>query len=310
MLKEWNEFRIATPGGRLSTRYPMGQPLTHIHHVAHLETSYRILKDEKIRAGLIFDKSILNRKRILVNWLSPNHWYYGSRYGNVSFTYNFNTLVKNKNYYWVEVIRYSPPACRILITSKVYDYLDEYDPKTETGPWRYVADEDTHYWNGDCCMEFMLEDDLLLSRCSNIGFVDHNKQACCVDHSTCQDKGLSSLKGSLYFFATLIGNGLPFYFHQFTQQVDGIIKAKGNLQDAIGLLLQSARRKNFSGRIRFSDANAEAQVLAAVTFLGNGQIEQYKLMLKEFRSYTDYEEKLIDVFVKTFQLADDRSLDL
>jgi hypothetical protein len=80
-----------------------------VFHVTHLDIAIKILQDKKIRPSLIRDESILNSDRIEVNWLSPNHWPIGYRYGNVRFKFYFKELVEDRNIYWVEEMdAYSP----------------------------------------------------------------------------------------------------------------------------------------------------------------------------------------------------------
>src|SRR5271169_1272481 len=95
-----------------------GSPFDEVFHISHLLPSTLIIRNERIKAGLVYDESILNTKRISVIWVSPNHWVRGSRYGNVRFKFPWKDIVKRKKYYWVEAItKYSPAACRILVTN-------------------------------------------------------------------------------------------------------------------------------------------------------------------------------------------------
>ena len=126
-----------------------------VHHVTHTGASLRIIEDRKIARGLIYDECSLNDSRTMVVWLSPNRWVNGSRYGNVEFTYDFNSLVEQCKIYWVEVQRrYSPPACRFLITGDNVSHLpvQAYDPKTDEGPLRHV--DGLWYWNFTYTGEF------------------------------------------------------------------------------------------------------------------------------------------------------------
>jgi len=122
--KEWQEFKVkkTRKGAEVCSK------LEEIFHVTHLEAAHRILVDGRLHAGLVFDESRLNKERILVNWLSPNYWHRGSRYGNVQFSFDFSQLIEGKRFYWVEVMRkYRPKACRILITDEEYTgRLEEY----------------------------------------------------------------------------------------------------------------------------------------------------------------------------------------
>jgi hypothetical protein len=112
-----------------------------VHHVTHTPAALRILEDNKISRGLIYDECALNDSRTTVVWLSPNEWYWGSRYGSVQFTFNFEDLTKGRKIYWVEVHSgYSPHACRFLITNQDVKHLpvQVYDAAREEGPLRQV----------------------------------------------------------------------------------------------------------------------------------------------------------------------------
>lgn len=139
----WYQFRVGSPAEKENSRLP----LSEIYHVAHLESAHRIVVDGTIRSGLIFDKSKLNKERIQVAWLSPNHWHHGYRYGSVSFIFDWKTLVAGRRAYWVESIAYGVEACRILLTKKTYDEhhaLTLYEPTIGNGPWWFDKKSRTH----------------------------------------------------------------------------------------------------------------------------------------------------------------------
>ncbi len=88
-------------------------------HIAHLPDAVRITEDAGVRASLIYDESVLTPTRTTVVWVSANTFRRGSIYGNVSFDYDWSSLVRNKQFYWVEwAPQYNPPAFRILITDQ------------------------------------------------------------------------------------------------------------------------------------------------------------------------------------------------
>jgi len=166
---EWIKFKV----GELSTKEdwinPDCQIITKIAHVSHINSALNIVTDRKIRAGLISDKSKLNTERILVTWLSPNDWHGsgGFRYGHIRFTFDWISIIEDMQAYWVESIAYGIPACRILLTTNDYSsLLQKYDPSIPCGPWWYDKDTDIHYWNGNYCLEIMLERDLNISEAS------------------------------------------------------------------------------------------------------------------------------------------------
>jgi hypothetical protein len=68
-------------------------PFSKVSHVAHFSSALDILGDKTIRAGLVYDESKLNKDRILVGWLSPNHWGDGFRYGTVLFSWLFRHVI-------------------------------------------------------------------------------------------------------------------------------------------------------------------------------------------------------------------------
>lgn len=150
--KEWNKFKIGTPSIDRRSFNKDCMPFDFVNHVSHVESSKEILKRQSLVAGLVFDESKLNSERILVNWLSPNHWYNGFRYGNICFKIPFNKSVLDYNFYWVESIAYGVEACRILITKNDYDFLEKYDPNIPNGPWWYDKEKDKHYYNSNFCL--------------------------------------------------------------------------------------------------------------------------------------------------------------
>jgi hypothetical protein len=208
---EWTRFRVGSPSTDTNWVNPDCQRLSTVYHVVHLDIALRITADGKLKAGLVFDRSKLNTERILVTWLSPNNWTGagGFRYGNVRFAFDWEQLVQRKRYYWVESIAYGVPACRILITSNDYgDKLEEYDPTLKNGPWWYNRENNQHYWNGNYCLEIMLEQDLDIEESIGTDFVDHHPQYCSVGAAQCTSRGLRHDRASVLFVAALVGQGI------------------------------------------------------------------------------------------------------
>jgi hypothetical protein len=158
-------------------------------HVTHAPAALRILEDGQITRGLIRDESKLNAYRTTVTWLSPNHWVWGSRYGNVEFSFDFESLANGRRLYWVESIDYSPSACRFLVTDQDVSSLpvSVYDPDTDTGPLRRIAGE--WWWKSDITLELMFDGDLSLSTCQELNFVRHHANMCAIDIRKCTDIG-------------------------------------------------------------------------------------------------------------------------
>jgi hypothetical protein len=60
---EWERFTIRT-------LKPV--ELTTVRHVAHVSSARRVVEDGRIKAGLVYDESRLNKSRISVVWVSAN----------------------------------------------------------------------------------------------------------------------------------------------------------------------------------------------------------------------------------------------
>jgi hypothetical protein len=162
--------------------------MTAVHHVTHTPAALRIVEDNKVARGLIYDECSLNDSRTTVVWLSPNQWYWGSRYGSIQFTYNFAELVKGRQIYWVEVQKgYNPHACRFLITDQDVKHLpvQPYDAAREDGPLRHA--DGLWYWNYTYTGEFLLETSLLLNDCRKVDFIRHHAQLCAL--GGCHEQG-------------------------------------------------------------------------------------------------------------------------
>ncbi|WP_284273981.1 hypothetical protein [Bradyrhizobium iriomotense] len=158
------------------------------HHVTHTHSALRILEDGKINRRLIYDECSLNDSRTTVVWLSPNQWYWGSRYGSVEFTYDFKDLVKGRKIHWLEVqTGYRPHACRFLITDQDVKHLPVqlYDADREEGPLRHV--DGVWHWNDTHTGEFLLESNLWLGDCRKVDFIKHHAQLCAI--GGCAEQG-------------------------------------------------------------------------------------------------------------------------
>src|SRR5690242_19989369 len=108
MPEEWEKFKFQVGQGH-------SRELTTVRHVVHVQFARRIIEDGKIKAGLIYDESRLNKSRISVTWVSANTWGLGSIYGTVEFQFNWSTLIASQKIYWVESMDYNPKAYRLLL---------------------------------------------------------------------------------------------------------------------------------------------------------------------------------------------------
>lgn len=172
----WTDFSVGTLSTNRKWVNSSCQPLERVSHVTHVAGALEVLRTGSIQPRLIYDESRLNTKRVLVVWVSPNDWSNagGFRYGNISFELDWTRLVEDKRFYWVGVMRYQPRACRILVTDKNRDEkLLPYVASEGDGPWWHNETAQTHHWNGDYCLELMIECEISLSDVTSLRFVTH-----------------------------------------------------------------------------------------------------------------------------------------
>lgn len=226
------------------------QPLTTVSHVAHLSTACRIVEDQRLRADLVFDESVLNAHRARVVWLSPNDWAGagGFRYGNASFEFPWPAIVDGRRCFWVESVAYGIPACRFLITRNDWStVLQPYDASRGDGPW-WVDGQGNHYWNGNYCLEVMVEDDLNLELATGVSFVDHHLNRCSIDPYGCPDRGNRARRGGAEFIATLVSRhpalSLPSILHTYS---NGSQSVAGPVSSALNELMHACSRLDVPG---------------------------------------------------------------
>jgi hypothetical protein len=210
-MTEWERFKVGKPSTRPTWTEQTCQPFSAVGHTSHIDLALRIINDREVRPSLIFDKSILNDQRILVSWISPNYWGPGFRYGNIRFQFAFDELITGRNYYWVESIAYGIAACRILITDVNRDtMLSRYDPTINNGPWWFDLKTGKHYFNGNHCLEFMVEAPLQTRNVRELDFVKHHTNYCSMHRTTpsrCAELGFNEAKAGAYFLTRAVVTG-------------------------------------------------------------------------------------------------------
>lgn len=287
----WKKFTVGLPSERANWEEKDCHPFSEIFHITHIESALSIFNLKKIQAGLIFDKSKLNNDRILVNWLSPNYWADGFRYGNIRFTYDFNKLVLGKNYYWVEEIAYGISACRILISSKVYAPKDmlAYDPTKRDGPWYYDNKKNIHYFNGNFTLEIMIEQDASLEEALRIDFVDHHNLMCNIDHKKCSELGFHQNTAGAFFLSRLISRGIDIFIDlEMYKKTKGYEVAFHSWIGAVRELSEEiSRLGNPSGTIKYGTKES---------------LEFAKLIIISFAYNQNNSRSLINLFASTVDL--------
>lgn len=287
---EWEPYKVGKPSTQSNWTNDDCRPFDEVSHVSHVDSAVRIVLDDRIRQSLVFDESVLNRRRILVTWLSPNDWNDGFRYGNVRFTYRFADLIKGMQFYWVEAITaYNPTACRILITDQDRSRtLKPYDPAAATGPWWHDQATDTHYRNGKLCLEFMLEADLPLRRVRHIDFVSHHSDWCSVHRGAprkCAELGLPSGKGGAKFLAAAAARGIDLsaLMKRFADD-DETAKLPYRMRPALNYLARGLHKVDFQSLIKAESATGKAVARALLAALATGNDDEAKLLAAMFKS--------------------------
>jgi hypothetical protein len=198
----WSAYKVGKP------KTSRCVPLTEVTHTAHQQHALNILRDGRLRAGLVYDHCKLNTRRTTVVWLSPNYWAPGFRYGTIQFAYNWTDLIEERHAYWVEAVtRYSPHACRILLTRKEYD-LAPYDPTQRDGPWWQSTKTGRHYYNNEYTLEILIDEHLTLTGATRLGFVSHHENYCSNKRRDCPERGMNNITASGRFLSRLITEDL------------------------------------------------------------------------------------------------------
>jgi hypothetical protein len=274
-VPEWDRFK-----------FDDGWELATVRHIAHVPSARRIIEDGRIKAGLVYDQSRLNKSRISVAWVSANTWSLGSIYGTVEFQFSWDELVGLQNIYWIEAItHYRPPAFRLLLSSRKIqsELITPYDPVKDQGPLRYK--DGKWYWNGRFTSEFMIEDDLSLDRCTGLDFVRHNADICGPFGSECEDrqKQPSPWRTGGRILSFILGNNLHVLDKHLKPpgaNLTWLDSAYDNLED---LLSQNV---SFAGPIRGS--KCEDVVRGSLALHGAGQVDQAQKLLAVISSEDNF----------------------
>jgi hypothetical protein len=258
---EWKEFKVGTSSLRANWTNQDCFPFETVSHVAHILPSLSILEEERIRAGLVFDESKLNKQRILVSWVSPNDWASGFRYGTVRFTFDWRALIDGLYIYWVESIAYGIPACRILLTSQEHNNFEVYDPKRKDGPWWYDESTGDHYYNAKHCLEFMIESDLPIAKGVKIDFVKHHYCWCSIHRTSprrCSELGMIDSIAASHFLAGTVSRKIPVPYDLFKKSPDWPSQPPAPICLGFSVLWTrlNCYNTNYTGHIKHSDEAA------------------------------------------------------
>ena len=300
---------LAKPWSKYSISHHSTQTFTELFHVTHLDIGYRILDECIIRPALIGDESKLNTERILVNWLSPNEWFPGYRYGNIRFRYDFQQLMEGKKMYWVEAMTsYNPTALRLLLSKKDYtDYeLIEYRPRIDDGPLRYKNKE----WLMDSrfTYEIMVDEPLYISECKSIDFVKHHEHMCCIG-SACPDSHPSQKRAAIRFLGLLISRSKTLYTRYFLKTSNGK-KNTGEFTEAIQTILNWTDKLQFRRTFRSLSHEQKLTVLEPFfTYIGDGQLQKFKDCITLLNSKEEFQELFFQLLQQKLGIKDFTALE-
>lgn len=309
-MSEWKKFKVGVPAEKGFN--PDCVRFDSVSHTSHIGSAISIIEAGEIRPSLVFDESKLNDQRILVSWLSPNHWSTGYRYGTVRFDFSFHDLIEGKRYYWVESIAYKISACRILITDIDRDsQLEPYDPTLKNGPWWFDSANNQHYFNNNHCLEFMIEAPITLEHLCNFDFVDHHSSYCSVHRKNpkkCFELGLNSSKGGALFItrAAVAGTDLS-PISEYLVRENG--KPTNSLEFAFNdFALRISRKVKFSGELTQDSEHSIAVARAIMSAFTFGSTEEAKLLCSMFQDEDSFAAAVAMVIAETVGLPDWASL--
>ena len=269
-MPTWSPF-----GGKLSVAPapfdPRWSQLARVQHVTHVALARRIVEEGRISPGLV-GEGILAATRERVTWVSPNTWEPGPRYGSVEFAFEWLPLVGARRLMWVEPIKYGLQTVRLLLTDRPAHWLPfgvlAYDPTTDDGPIQLLAG--SWYKRHDIVVEVMIDGDISLAQCLELGFVNHHPRYCSLGLSNCAEAG-ATLRAKSQIFGYIIGAGLHGADHAL---VSGD-KPIGGLNPGYSDLWFSLRFSQCKGPIATLE---EAKILAraAALLAGVGQLDAAK----------------------------------
>ncbi|MBX3459329.1 MAG: hypothetical protein KF696_05070 [Planctomycetes bacterium] len=283
------DFTLGKPSKRRNWTNPDCCPLNEVTHVTHISSAVSIAREGCLRPRLVYDDSRLNKSRVLVNWLSPNYWANGSRYGSIELTFDW-PLASARHPYWVEAIDYEVTACRFLLTNdKSVEKslgLTRYDPARWEGPWG-LDSKGKHWWNGEHCLEFMVHDEIGAEQVKRVSFVKHHPDWCSIHRTSptdCTERDLRPVRAGARFVAALVGEGLHALDHTLTSSSD----PTSDLQDAFQQLLgDSVQLATFGGTLHSDDDRSAAIARSTLSAFSRGSQEDWRSLLSLFATSDD-----------------------
>lgn len=298
-MNEWDAYKIKIP--KPGVRENDVSELAEINHVVHSAAARRILEEGRIRAGIVYDESRMNKTRHTVVWLSANTWANGSIYGTVQFTFPWGRIIEGRRLYWVEAMAYGNPAYRLLVTDKDVShmpFLTAYDPATDKGPIRERGG--TWYWNHKYTSEFMVDCDLDLSDCINFKGIAHKRDGCRIYGWNCAEREILHFISGGRMLAFLISNGKHAVDPALRAAPPGSSKLLSydfdNGVSGIWFALVESKKARFGGGIRKLE-ESKAIVMGALALYGADQPDEARnlvALLKDEAIFQAALESIVD----------------
>lgn len=291
----WKDYRIEGPPGTVEAPNEKCSPFSVVMHAAHVRPALDIVRDNRINWATISDKSHFANTSIRVVWVSPFDWYSGSRYGCIQFSYDWASLLFNKEIYWAEVVDYTFPACRFLITDMVYrDHavLREYDPTDKDGPWWYDPSTGTHYQNKKVCVEFMIEQCLTLPDSCNTAFVRHSDRTCCLNKNaphSCREYGRPTGEVGMWFLGQLLGSNLDASRLRLSQQNGDQVQPSESLISAWNQIYNTlwGTQDGYTNLLNPAHPSAPAVARSILAAIGHRNRDERTALARLFHSRED-----------------------
>jgi hypothetical protein len=306
-MADWDRYKIAKPKSGENGAVPTAFDL--VAHIAHTKGARRILEDGFLRAGLVNDGSKLDTSRTCVTFFSANTWGEGYIYGNVAWRYDWETLVRGKNVYWVEDnTNYHYPIYRFLISglkSAAFPGLTPYDPEVDEGPLRNI--EGKWFYNADRVVsEFLIDGDLELDQCKEFDFVQHHAKYC--RSSGCVEKGMTAALAEAQTIAYVLGNEI--------RTLDRILqrparwRADKRITDCVpdGLAefsrqVAGIRHQHLKGTIKDQDCGIRI-VRGAMSLFGAGQRIRARELISDLENGEVFVAAITEIVREHFSLPD------
>ncbi|MYB36671.1 MAG: hypothetical protein F4Y26_04610 [Gammaproteobacteria bacterium] len=220
----------------------------------------------------------------------------------MEFTIDWQAVVRGCRMYWVEAMRYRPPAYRFLITEHELPnskFLTHYDPSAANGPVIYR--DGAWYWNGTCTSEFMVAADLPLARFSRMSFVDHHQQYCRGGQNPCRDQRMSAYDARLVTLSFVLAYSLHTIDHGIRYDTVGL--EQDEVDQFVNLMTQrlTVMAERFRGR-RTKKKSRAALIRGILALWSCRRFSDASVLASRFPSAEALQDELCDLIAEHFGL--------